>query len=113
MKTISNFIYESDGIIDSWRVLKGPEKRGDCDDYAITTIYENENRVVIPILSGKYKLHFVRTSDGGKHVVLQCGNLYIDNITQKWVTKDKLPYDFVMTFPRAIILIKLLLGRIK
>ena len=112
MKTISNFIYKSDGVFDSWRVLKGNPKEGDCDDYAITTIYENEGRVVRPLLTGKYKIYLVIVpSTGNKHVVLRHGDQYIDNITQKWGSKPD--YKFIARFPIPIIISKLLLGKVR
>lgn len=110
MKTINNFIYKSDGIFDTWRVMKDDPKEGDCDDYAVTTIYENEGKVLMPLLLGKYEVYLVKLPNGGKHLVLRHGDLYIDNITKKW--GERPDYDFIMKFSAPIIIVKLLLGKV-
>ena len=111
MKTISNFVYEGDGILDTWRILKGNPKYGDCDDYAVTTLYENEGKVFWPLLWGKYAMYLVILDDGVPHIVLRYKDLYIDNITQTWGPKPN--YKFVKKISPFTALVKLILGRFK
>ena len=81
----SRFTWESDGLIDSYHVLPATgQVRGDCDDFAVTVLYELAGRSKLRfwwwLAIGKARFNLVLTPDGERHVTLFVRGLgYTDN----------------------------------
>jgi hypothetical protein len=115
----TNFIYQSDGKIDSWRILDASNLRGDCDDYACTALYIITGSLLsfwTALVFGSAKMCFVNTKTGGGHLVLHHKGLYIDNWSRKLVTKqhmESLGHKFQgWKFPFWITAIKMMYGKL-
>lgn len=99
-KISSRFTYKEDTFksdyFDSWRVMDDSLDRlyGDCDDYAMTVLYEYYKTpwdfFLNVIVLRKAKLYQAETMNGTKHIVASIGNKYFDNWTlDKYYTKKK------------------------
>jgi hypothetical protein len=99
-------------VIDSWSVLKERSGSyfGDCDDFALTTIWLINDESLFKFLWNtcivfKHRLHKVRTESGGHHIVAQVGDLWFDNWTKKALSKEdffketKHKYSFMLPLP--------------
>lgn len=121
---IKNFIYDPDRKVDTWSIMRpGADGayRGDCDDYAVTTLYLYTGslwRFWASLIFGSAKIHFVTTVDGGGHAVLQYNGMYIDNWTQSWVSRNHMEtvcgHEFSSwLFPWPTTALKMLLGKLR
>jgi hypothetical protein len=88
---VAGFIYQSDGKVDSWRILTVEDLRGDCDDFAVTALYISTGSLIkfwYELIFGSAKVHMVTTASGGGHAVLEYKGVYIDNWTLAWVPRE-------------------------
>jgi predicted transglutaminase-like cysteine proteinase len=117
------YIKDSDqyGKRDAWYIMKRPDEdgwyRGDCEDYSLTLLYNLKGRSVrkllLSLLIRESKICFCKVNGVG-HAVLYYKGQYIDNICQKWVSKEYLEQDdyefsFWIYIPYQVI-IKLVMG---
>ena len=78
---------------DQWRIPKliNGQILGDCEDYSLGVLYyvlsEKSLFKFWWLLLSKAKIHYVTNNDGG-HAVLRFNDMYIDNWTQEWVSKQ-------------------------
>jgi predicted transglutaminase-like cysteine proteinase len=118
----SNWVYKSDGKVDTWRILKPNEQGkyvGDCDDFVITALYLSTgtlSKFWLALILGSAKICYVTTIAGGGHAVLKYKGMYIDNWTKEWVTKDHMQQEVKHVFsmwmyPWTTVVIKMLLGK--
>jgi hypothetical protein len=97
-----NFEYKADGKLDNWRIMSKDNLKGDCDDYAVTSLYVLSNHSLIKfwfnILIFRAIFWYTKSPTGGPHLVLQFKDKYIDNWDKKLLPKsefDKAGYKFV------------------
>jgi len=97
---VKNFTYEKDKYGDTFSIMKGVEKRGDCEDYSLTWIstigiYTKFNRITM--YGGVEK-----TGDKTGHMftVIETdnGNYLLDNGTRIPVKFNKLEYHDLVPF---------------
>ncbi len=92
-----NWEYKPDSRGGYWKVLE-PNRhgkyRGDCEDFALTALFilsdGSWKTFWKEIIFGDAKLQRVKSPAGGNHVVLEYGNLYIDNWAKKFQNKNEL-----------------------
>lgn len=129
MKTIDavkyvadRFIFRSDPkFLDYWSVMKEVDGKmhGDCDDFALTSIWKicDESLfkfILNVIILHRYRFYFAYTPHGERHVVGYAEGMYFDNWSRyPWpkedfvrITKHKI-YFF---FPGPTIIFPMLLG---
>jgi hypothetical protein len=119
----SKFVYQADTIkrFDSWRVMKLTDGifKGDCDDFVITVLWYTSGKSLWRFLfhlliTHKYKVYNVSTSDGEPHIVASYKNQWFDNFTMAPFARDaffqttKHKYRFQIIGP--VISIYLLIG---
>ena len=117
----TGFVYQSDGKVDSWRILTVDDLRGDCDDFACTALYIATGSLWpfwVALIFGSAKIHYVTTTNGVGHAVLQYEGLYIDNWSRKYVTKHFMEDTYGHQFSRWMFIwpqtaIKMVLGKLK
>lgn len=93
----SRFKYKRDrenyGISEVWKFL-GKTGEGDCEDYSLTVLWLAADQSIVTFFkllwSGEYRLHYVNTSSGAGHLVMEHKGLFVDNVVKKPVTKDQL-----------------------
>jgi len=77
------FVYKADGKLDSWRVLRTSDPRGDCDDYAITVAHIEAGgwlALLWGLLTFRFVPWFVWSENRVSHVALWVrGKGWIDN----------------------------------
>lgn len=81
---------------DEWRVLvedSDGKYRGDCEDASLSVLYyaicqESWLKFWWLLLTGKAKLCYVTTKNDVGHAVLRYGDMYIDNWTMKWTSRE-------------------------
>ena len=91
-----NFEYLSDTkqfqARDAWYIMKEAPYIGDCEDYALTVLYNICNRKIfvmaLSLLIGRSKICFTISPSGGGHAVLRHRGLYTDNWQKEWLTKQ-------------------------
>jgi predicted transglutaminase-like cysteine proteinase len=98
-KVNERFRYEADKnfILDSWSTLRedGEFLKGDCEDYAIQTLwYLNDcslwKFIKNVIILHKHRMYYVKAiPDNGGHAVANVGNLWFDNWTKEALPKDE------------------------
>lgn len=93
----SNFQYQADrkNLWDQWFVMKQKDGKyyGDCDDFTVTglwllcdcSLWKFVWRVLI---LHRYKIHRVKTVNGGFHVVAEVEGLWFDNWTGQMLQKE-------------------------
>jgi len=84
------FSYKYDDAYDKWKIMAGQQLRGDCEDYALTVLFNVVcNRSWFSfwqkLIFGNAKLTYCITKTNEGHAVLRVGDNYIDNWTKKWV----------------------------
>ena len=86
------FVYTSENK-DKWTILREPPFWGDCEDYALTILWnlsgQSWRKFWLNQLTGKAKL-LVCKVHGISHVILEYDGECIDNIKQEWTTKSQL-----------------------
>ena len=86
---------------------------GDCEDYALAVIWEYSGgwlSFARNILSGAFRLHFVRMANGGGHVVAEHDGMFFDNNYRALVpraTMEANGFRFVRTYWRLRVLLKI------
>ena len=116
---VAGFVYTSDQI-DAWRILDVGDLRGDCDDFACTALYIATGSLWsfwAALVFGSAKIHYVVTTNGGGHAVLQYDGLYIDNWSRKYVTKQHMEDVYGHQFSRCMFIwpqtaIKMIMGKL-
>lgn len=119
----SKFVYTSDKkfLIDQWFVMREKEGKlhGDCDDFSVTCLWELCDRNIIKFIVNvlilhRYRLHHVKTSTNGGHVVGYANGLYFDNWTLEALPKEEFlrrtKHKFKFFYPSPMIAIYLLCG---
>lgn len=117
----SRFTYKSDKknytIPEVWKFL-GKTGEGDCEDYSLTVLWlvceKNILKFFKLLLTGEYKLHFVKMSSGAGHLVMEHNGMFVDNIVKKPVVKEFLEqhykYKFVYRYIFPHVVIKMVFG---
>ena len=114
------YMYDRDqyGKRDRWKIMTGPEYVGDCEDYSLTVLWHLSGESWIKFwllqLSGKAALLRCQMPNGNYHVVLRYGKVCIDNIQQRWVSKEymtKQGYRFKWVAPVLNTLLSMLIKR--
>lgn len=90
-----NFEYEYDkdmyGRRECWRIMYNLPYKGDCEDYALTYLYEVSGRshakMLWNLFIGKAKICFCKVKGEG-HAVLRWKGQYLDNIQKKFCSKE-------------------------
>lgn len=91
----NNFVYVPD-IKDSWRILKPIDGMyfGDCEDFSLTYLFLHCNESYLKfwtaLFFGDARINYCVLPSGDGHAVLSIKDMYIDNITREFVTKNKL-----------------------
>ena len=96
VEVVENFTYVSDsdqfGKREAWYIMKVKPYRGDCEDFALTILYNICNRkifvMMMSILIGRSKICFTKSPNEGGHAVLRHRGLYTDNWQKEWMTKQ-------------------------
>ena len=93
LKELNNgFVYTPDKG-DRWRIMKKPPYKGDCEDYALTVLYNlkgrNILRMFLSLIKRQSKIRHCKVN-GNRHAVLKYKGKYIDNGTKKWVKKKEM-----------------------
>jgi len=93
LKELNNgFIYTPDKG-DRWRIMKKPPYKGDCEDYALTVLYNlkgrNILRMFLSLIKRQSKIRSCKVN-GNRHAVLKYKGKYIDNGTKKLVKKKEM-----------------------
>ena len=91
-----HFVYLSDrdqfGKRDCWFIMEERPYRGDCEDFALTVLYQIKGKSVFRMLMslavGRSKIHFCTAPDGALHSTLRYDGLYSDNWQRTWLTKQ-------------------------
>jgi hypothetical protein len=119
------FSYTSDqnifGIFDHWSVMREQNGKmyGDCDDFALTSIWKACDSNILTFFVNVFILHtyriwFVTTRTGGKHAVGYANGLYFDNWTKKAVSKEEFlertGHKFWFFWPSPFLVFPLLFG---
>lgn len=127
LKVANKFRYLADKkaiLGDRWFVMR--EKQGilagDCDDFALTTIWEICDRSLVKfilnvILLHRYRMYFCITSTGEPHIVGYAKGLYFDNWTKQAMPKNQFiehtKHTIKLPYPSPIVLWFMLLGSTK
>jgi|TARA_R110002110_G_scaffold42549_14_gene133418 hypothetical protein len=93
---VESFTYMSDpeqfGQAEAWYIMKEKPYTGDCEDFALTTLYNICNRKVVLMLAsifvGRSKICFTKSPSEGGHAVLRHRGMYTDNWQKEWLTKQ-------------------------
>lgn len=98
-RVADQFRYSADKKIiigDFWSIMKPRNGYlyGDCDDFAVTCIWECCDRNIWKFLLNvfllhKYRLYFARTVDGSAHIVGYAQGLWFDNWTKAALDKEQ------------------------
>jgi hypothetical protein len=114
---IKRFVWTPDGKLDSFRILSDElgKLRGDCDDFAVTALYEVEGKSLWrfwwSLITLRAVLWYVKGEGFASHMVLYHKHLgWIDNQYPEWGDK-KHTLRFPTLFPWVAL--KMLLGKIK
>lgn len=116
------FQYKSDPrFLDYWSVMKEDDGKliGDCDDFALTSIWRlcGEN-IIIFILNvmilHRYRIYFAKTVTGEKHAVGYANGMYFDNWTREALPKDQFlartRHKLYFFFPSPFMVLPLVFG---
>jgi predicted transglutaminase-like cysteine proteinase len=114
-----HFEYTSDGKLDNWRIMPQDNLKGDCDDYALTALYILSDHSIVKfwwnLLTFNAILWYTYTPSGEPHLVLQIGDLYIDNGRRKLCTVNQFKsdgYKFVAPFVMPTPAIKMMMAHV-
>lgn len=109
---MKNFTYSADGKLDSYHILPEEGGEGDCDDFAITVLFNeagrNHWRLFKNFVTGRSKMVRVFTNTGGTHMVAQHDDRYMDNWYPYWSTE--LRHKRRYAWPWPVIYLKLFIG---
>lgn len=112
---LDRFTWESDGKLDSYHIMAatGPV-RGDCDDFAVTLVFEMADRKPLRfmrwILTGHVQFWLVRDPQGERHIALYVDGVgFTDNQKRTW-TDSNAPHAPLRRLPRLIPVCKLFVG---
>ena len=92
-----NFIYVSDrdqfGKRDCWYIMHDLPYRGDCEDFALTVLYNLKEKSLLRMLVSltllQAKIHFCASPNGTPHATLRYKGWYTDNWQREWLTKPE------------------------
>jgi hypothetical protein len=121
----NKFLYRPDKylVFDHWSVMVEKEGilTGDCDDFALTSIWYSCDKNLLKfifwaLLLHKYKFWYAKTKNGEGHLVGSYNSLFFDNWTKQPLPKEqflaKTGHNLKFFFPSPLILIQLLMGSI-
>jgi hypothetical protein len=108
-------------FLDYWSVMKEVDGKmqGDCDDFALTSIWKMCDESILKfiwnvIILHRYRIYFAYTPLGEKHAVGYADGLYFDNWSRfPWPKEDFLritKHRLYFFFPGPIIIFPILLG---
>lgn len=120
----NRFVYKSDGKVDNWQIMQpnaDGKYIGDCDDFCVTALYFTTGSLLAfwkALIFGSAKVHYVTTSNGGGHAVLEYEGEFLDNWSLQWVSKGYMEIQYGHKFSKwqflwFITAIKMLFGKIK
>jgi predicted transglutaminase-like cysteine proteinase len=113
-----HFTYVSDGRRrDRWHIMKRKPYRGDCEDYALTVLYNLKGRsllrMFLSLIKRQSRIRHCKVNGNG-HATLKYKGKYIDNGYKRWVKKDTMKkngYKFhKIHYLPYVVLLKLLKG---
>ena len=92
-----NFTWVSDmdqfGKREAWYIMREKPYEGDCEDFALTVLYNIKNRSVFKMLLSmtflQSKIHYCTAPNGVLHNTLRYKGWYTDNWEFKWRTKEE------------------------
>lgn len=120
-----NFDYRSDrdqfGRRDSWFIMREKPYLGDCEDFALTVLYNLQRRSLFRMLMSltflQSKIHFCKAPNGTPHATLRYKSWYTDNWQREWLTKPeyiKKGYEFHrIHFLVGNVILRLIRGKMK
>lgn len=111
----SNFIYKKDIGLDKWKILNDGNWSGDCEDYAITTIWLYSDKkwttFLWNLISFKFVIWYCVLPNGLAHAATKFDGKYFDNIQAGLVSKETLEqYDFYFPIPFPVIFAKMIIA---
>ncbi len=91
-----NFTWLSDadqfGKREAWYIMREKPYLGDCEDFALTVLYNIKGRSVFKMLMSmtflQSKVHYCTAPNGVLHNTLRYKGWYTDNWEYKWCTKE-------------------------
>ena len=110
-------------LFDYWTIMSSDQGQmlGDCDDFAITTIWKicdnNIFKFIINVLIlHRYRVYFSRTPAGQRHAVGYAEGMYFDNWSREALPKaeflQKTKHKIYFFFPSPMLILPLVLGAI-
>ena len=92
-----NFTWVSDmdqfGKREAWYIMREKPYEGDCEDFALTVLYNIKDRSVFKMLLSmtflQSKIHYCTAPNGVLHNTLRYKGWYTDNWEFKWRTKEE------------------------
>jgi len=111
---------------DRWHVLKQDSDgafRGDCEDYSLSVLYyvvcqESWLKFWWMLFTFQAELCGCNDKNGQGHAVLRYGDMYIDNWTKEWVSRDGMEvightlHPWYLTILPTTVALKLLLAKV-
>lgn len=123
-----HFEYASDsnryGVAEVWTFMTKPPFRGDCEDYALTVLYnicdKNVWKVLWLLLTFQAAIVGCAAPSKEGHAVLRHRGFYVDNWQRRWVTRSYLVekgykfnnFMFLIHFLPFMQIFKLLIGTV-
>ena len=103
---------------DKWKLLKRKPYNGDCEDYALSVLYNLKGRsllrMFLSLIKRQSKIRYCKINNNG-HAVLKYKGKYIDCNYKRWVKKEtmiKANYRFhKINYLPYMVLLKLIKGK--
>ena len=112
-----SFKYKSDGRLDNWRIMTEGQYEGDCDDYAVTSLFIYCDNSLVKfwwmLISFQAILWRTKSPAGGGHLVLWVrGEGYIDNWSDRMFRpkSEMSEYKFLFPWPFPFVAMKMAFG---
>lgn len=123
-KVASKFKYLLDKKLtlgDGWFVMREKDGalRGDCDDFALTSIWEICDRNVFKfilnvVILHRYRMYYSIAASGEPHIVGYANGLWFDNWSKQALPKDQFlaltQHKIKLPYPSPIVMWFMLLG---
>ena len=109
------------GLIDYWMVMKEQNDTlsGDCDDFAMTVLWERCDRdllsfIVNVVILHRFRMYFAMTKTGERHIIGYADGIYFDNWTRVAFPRkeflDKTEHKIWFFFPSPLMVIPMIVG---
>ena len=116
------FSYRADPkVFDYWSVMLERNKvmTGDCDDFALTSIWKICDKSILKFIVNvmilhRYRIYFSKTMRGGKHAVGYANGLWFDNWSKEALPEEEFlqrtKHTVHFFFPLPLMILPLFLG---